>query len=188
LKRQTNDLATERKTGKGLRVIGMPLSLLFIPVLAIAAGISIPVAIVASRVMRRREKAFRRHMQACGRVMEWADFIRAVDESRGTLIEERYSLKGPVRWWWTLENVYEVCPHAIVDWLTMLHEPSFRPVSEWFRERYTSPDQGKAFLVSLENRPRGEAEDLRSRLHSESGTVRWIEVVPPESLRNRSAR
>jgi hypothetical protein len=41
--------------------------------------------------------------------MEWSDFVRAVVENRGTFVEERYSLKGPDRWWWTEENVYDLC-------------------------------------------------------------------------------
>jgi hypothetical protein len=180
---QSLHLATGREAGKRPPEIGLPLSLLMIPVLFIAAGLSIPVTLVVARVRRRRERAFRRRMQASSRITEWSDFVRALDENRGTLIEERYSLKGPVRWWWTSEDVYQVCPHTMVDWMTMLDDPSFRPVAEWFRQRYTSPEIGQAVLVSTEGVPREEVHVLRSRLKSELGTVRWIEVVPPESLR-----
>lgn len=106
-------------------------------------------------------------------------------KNRGTFIEERYSFKGPVRWWWTSEDVYQVCPHAMVDWLTMLMDAHFRPVAEWFRQQYTSLDKGRAVLVSTEKVPTEEVHVFRSRLESESGTVRWIAVVPPESLRGR---
>jgi len=49
--------------------------------------------------------------------MAWFEFQRVADDACGTLIVERLSLKGPFRWWWTPENVYEVCPIPIVHWL-----------------------------------------------------------------------
>ena len=55
--------------------------------------------------------------------MSWEDVHRAMDENRGTLLEEWYSFKGPVRYWWTAENavsythldVYKRQAFAIVD-------------------------------------------------------------------------
>jgi hypothetical protein len=113
--------------------------------------------------------------------MEWSDFVHALDETRGTAILERYSFKGPVRWWWTSENIYDACPYPTVDWVTMLDE-SFLPFAEWCRQRYTSPERGQAFLVGLG--PKEESHSLWSRLQStETGPERWIEVVPPEGVR-----
>ena len=37
----------------------------------------------------------------------------------GTCIEEKFSPKGPVRFWWTPENVHRESPHEIIDWFTM---------------------------------------------------------------------
>jgi hypothetical protein len=143
--------------------IGLPWSLLFIPFMFIAAGLSIPYSLVACRVQRRNEEAFQVSMTSLGRVMRWSDFVRALDETRGTAILERYSFKGPVRWWWTSENIYDASPYPTVDWLTMFDE-SFLPFAEWCRERYTSPEQGQAFLVG--RGPEEESRSLWTRLRS----------------------
>jgi hypothetical protein len=57
--------------------------------------------------------------------MTWSGFRCALEQNRGTFIEERYSFKGPVRWWWTSENFYTECCYPSVDWLTMHHDPDF---------------------------------------------------------------
>ena len=163
--------------------IGYPWSLFLIPVLFIVAGASIPYALVAMHVQRRRERAFRTQMEALGRLMNWSDFLSALRESRGTFIKERYSFKGPVRWWWTSEDFYDVCPYPTVDWLTMHRDESFRPLAEWCRQRYTSPHGGRAFLVAADGVPKEEIRALRSELESDSATARWIEVPPPERFR-----
>jgi hypothetical protein len=78
---QTLDLNAQRRVGrdpseKQPLKIGLPLSLLFIPVLFIAAGLSIPYTLVARRIQRRRELAFRLQMKRQGRTIGWEDFMR----------------------------------------------------------------------------------------------------------------
>jgi hypothetical protein len=165
------------------RHMGLPWSLLLLPVLFLAGAISVPISLACGRIQRRRELAFRKLMQTRGRAIEWEIFRQAIAENRGTLVEERYSFKGPVRWWWVTENVYDICPQPLVDWMTMANGPGFRPTAVWFRERYTNPNDGRAFLVVTQGVDREEIRSLRSQLESESGTIRWIEVVPPERLR-----
>jgi len=177
---QSLDLNAAPHLKRSPREIGLPWSLLLVPVLLLAGAASVPVSFVAVRIQRRRELAFRKQMLERGRIMEWAAFRQAIAEDKGTLIEERYSFKGPVRWWWTSENVYEICPHPIVDWMTMLNSSSFRATTEWFRLRYTDPSAGRAFLVATDSAPREEKLTLHSQLESESGTVRWIEVPTPK--------
>jgi hypothetical protein len=183
---QSLDLNAESHAEKNPREVGLPWSLLLIPVLLFAGALSVPVTLVGRRIQRRRELAFFNLMQSRARVMESASFRQAIAENRGTLVKERYSLKGLVRWWWTPENVYELCPHPMVDWMTMANEPGYRPTMEWFRRRYTDPDAGRAFLVTTRDLAPEEKRSLRSQLESESGTVRWIEIVPPARLRNHS--
>lgn len=176
---QTLDLRAKSSNRTGPRTIGMPWSLLFIPILFMVAGLSIPYAVVASRIQRRRGRAFCAQMQARGRVIEWSECLRAMEESRGTVIIERYSMKGPVRWWWTSENFYDVCPYAPIESLSWIpQEASYRPFAEWCRQRYTSPDGGGALLVNASEIPAKKKMDAL-----ESGTARWINVIPPESLR-----
>lgn len=154
---------------------------LLLPFLFVAAGLSIPYTLVRSYAQRRNKRAFHNRMNAAGRTIEWSDFLRALDETRGTAIVERCAFKGPVYLWWTPENVYDACPYPTVDWMT-LHEVSFLPFAEWCRERYTSPKSGRAFLVAPS--PRGEDASLHFRFEcAEAGRERWIEVVPPEIVR-----
>jgi hypothetical protein len=163
--------------------IPMPLSLLLVPLLFIGAGISIPFSLVYRRIQRQREHRFRLELAALGRIIGWKDLMQAVDEARGTVIEERYSLKGPVRWWWTPEIVRDLSPYETADWFTMLKGNSFRPFAVWCRQRYTSLDQGHALLVATDGAPINEVRALWSRLTAESGHRNFILVVPPESLR-----
>jgi len=120
-------------------------------------------------------------MKALGRVMEWSEFLGALNETRGTAIVERYSFKGPVYLWWTPESFYDVCPYPTVDWFT-LHDESYRPFAEWCRKRYTSPDVGSAVLVGIA--PSDEGRSLHSRFESDTGPERWVEIIPPEAVRN----
>jgi len=163
--------------------IPMPLSLLLVPLLFIGAGISIPFSLVQRRIQRRREHTFRLEMEARGRILGWQDFMHALEEARGTIIEERSSFKGPVRWWWTTENVRELSPHASADWLTMLNDESYQPFAIWCRQRYTSPDNGHALLVATDCALKGEVRALWLRLTGESEHKNFIMVVPPKSLR-----
>jgi len=43
------------------------------------------------------------------------------------LIVERFSFKGPIRVWWTRDNLYKMCPFPMVDWLTMARDSAFDP-------------------------------------------------------------
>jgi len=156
---------------------------LLLPFLFVAAGLSIPYTLGRGYAQRRKMRAFHNRMNAVGRTMQWSHFRRALDETRGTAIVERYSFKGPIYLWWTPENFYDACPYPTVDWMT-LHEESFLPLAEWCRERYTSPDSGRALLVGPS--PKGERLSLHSRFgFAEVGRERWIEVVPPENVRKR---
>ena len=85
-------------------------------------------------------------MKAVGRIFDWEHFIGEINAGHGMLIVERFSLKGPIRMWWTEDNVYDVCPYPLVDWLTMAREPSFNAVRDWCRNQYTS-NGGSALLV-----------------------------------------
>ncbi len=108
------DLEVPRKP-RGIRLPAVFGCLVF-PLMLLAIPISIPWGLVDNWLQRRRERAFREDLRARGRLMSWEDVHRAMDENRGTLLEEWYSFKGPVRYWWTAENVREVSPHPVGDW------------------------------------------------------------------------
>jgi hypothetical protein len=61
-------------------------------------------------------------MKVLCRVIDWHDFVRSLEETRGTAIVERYSFH--LRW--TSENIYDLCPFPSVAcdaWLEQ-HCPS----------------------------------------------------------------
>jgi len=153
----------------------------FVPALAIAAVLSIPVGLVVSAVQRNRERSFKKRMKAAGRVMGRRDFEQVLTEGRGTVIVESQALKGPFRWWWTGESLYDICPFPLVTWLeSMRNDECYRPLAEWCRREYTNIDQGRALLVDLAS-PEGGVNIDRSALRS--AKIKWFEVVPPERLR-----
>lgn len=148
----------------------------FLPLLFVAAATSIPYAKIRRRTMARREDRFRESMRLSGRVMDWPDFVRELDRGNGVFIVERFSFKGPIRMWWTGDDVYEVCPYPLVDWLTMARETSFDAVRDWCHSKYTS-NTGSALLVE------GSKEQWRtirgnSPLSFRDG-IRYLEVPPP---------
>jgi len=163
--------------------VGRVGSALLLPFLLVGAVLSIPFFVVAASIQKRDRHKLQTEMKARGRVMDWSDFVRALDDARGTAIVERYSLNGLVYLWWTSENVYDLCPYPTVDWWA-LRDTSFLPFAEWCREHYTSPNSGRAFLIGPSPEPEGRS--WFSRLMSgEAGVERWIEVVPPERVRKK---
>ena len=161
------------------RKIGPVGSLLLLPFLLIAGVVSFPYTVLTAFSRKRNKQKLQARMEAQGRVMEWSEFLNALNETRGTAIIERYSFKGPVYLWWTPENLYDVCPYPTVDWMT-LHDESYGPFAAWCRIRYTSRDAGGAVLVR--DASPAEAYSLHSRFESCRGLERWIEVVPPEAV------
>jgi hypothetical protein len=162
---QTLELGAEPHERKRPPEIGLPWSLLFIPVLLVLGAISIPYAFVGSYIQRRHERSFSIEMKQRGRAIDWPHFQQMINQARGTLIVERYSVKGPVRWWWTSDDIYAICPHPIVDWITKMHnDESNRPLAEWCHQRYTGLEEGRALLVDA----------VPNNVHT--GKCAWIRV------------
>jgi hypothetical protein len=84
-------------------------------------------------------------MTAKNRVMQWPEFVQAVQEKHGTLIIEGDPRKGP-NFWWTAENVSSLSPHPCSCDLGTLFDRSYKPFRAWCYERYT-PATGIALLV-----------------------------------------
>jgi len=163
--------------------IGLPWSLFLIPLLFLTAVASVPFAVVTGWFLRRREKKFRERMLVHNRVVEWAEVEKSLLSQKGSVIEERFSFKGPVRLWWTAEIVLDETPYKLSDcWVTMCHDKTFRPFAEWCRGRYTNPKDGRALLVCRKETPHTELERVKELAEAMSPS-RWIEVASPESLR-----
>jgi len=152
------------------------LSPLLLPLLFVVGAVSIPYSRIRRRIVVRRELRFTESMRIRGRLMDWADFVRELDGGNGMLIVERFSFKGPIRVWWTDDNLYETCPYPLVDWFTMAKDATFDPVRHWCRMRYTGVT-GEAMLVT------GTKDQWRTIQGEKPLTfregVQFVEVPPP---------
>ena len=166
------------------------LGLLMLPFLFVGACFAMPYAFLVRWRQQHREDALKSLMKSQGRFIGWAEFVRAMRETGGTCIEEKFSAKGPVRFWWTPENVFGESPHEIIDWFTMRKGGRFVPFILWCRERYTGADGGSAVLVETWGVSKKEIYALWAECRPESGKdsgkesnkARWIEIAPPEIL------
>jgi hypothetical protein len=133
--------------------------LLGIPLLLIAGVLSFPVGAVLIIYFRRRERRFAKEMRSAGRFMEWEAFTAAVAEKRGALIEEWFSEKGPVRFWWTEDAIPAISPNRWTDsGFAAVYGREYDDFSCWCHERYLDP--GKVLLVSCSYVPELERHEL----------------------------
>lgn len=184
---QTLDLTAEPETRIGPREFGPAHAIWFVPALALGALLSIPVGLVLSAIVKRREHSFKNGMKVAGRVMNHRDFEQALQEGRGTLIIESHSLKGPFRWWWTGESVYDLCPHPLVTWfMSMPNDERYRPLAEWCRREYTNGIDGRALLVDLAS-PEEQGGFNIDRTAVPSAKMKWLEIAAPARLTKRSS-
>ena len=169
-------------TTKSRSSLNFLLELALIPVAVGVAAVAVPLSFVPRWLQKHREGSFRALLKSRGRLINWQEFLRSMRENGGTCIEEKFSPKGPVRFWWTPENVFAESPHEIIDWFTMRKGRRGASFVGWCRERYTNADTGIAVLVDAGFVPRREIYALWAQCRSESGPTRWVEVAPPEIL------
>jgi hypothetical protein len=155
---------------------------LLVPFVALFACVAIPFLVAHRWLRQHQEHSFRMRMKSRGRLMTWADFVRAMHGSGGTCIEERFSPKGPVRFWWTPENVTGESPYPIIDWFTMRKGRRAEPFIHWCRERYTAAEAGNAVLVDTGLVSHRDIYALWSECRSKTTAARWVEVAPPEIM------
>lgn len=163
-------------------LLGSLLGLALVPVLAVAAILTLPVFFVIRWMRGLREQGFRSSIRSSGRGLSWQEFRRAMSEQGGTCIEERFSPHGLVRFWWTPEDIYAESPHEITSWFAMRKGGRYAPFIYWCRQRYTSFETGSALLVETFGVPRKEIYTVWSECRSERRIARWVEAPPPEIL------
>jgi len=167
--------------------LGAAVGVLLIPFVAVGTLLAGP-AIVALQWMRKhREHSFRMRMKSRGRLMPWGEFVRVMRGQGGTCIEERFSPKGPVRFWWTPENVQGESPYPVIDWFTMRKGRAAEPLIHWCRERYTDPERGGAKLVDTGLVGHRDIYALWSQCRSRSAPARWVEIAPPEIVPHKAS-
>ena len=91
--------------------MGAAMGIAMIPVLFVGACVAIPYTLGARWLRLHGEHKLRALMKSQGRLMAWPEFVRVLHERGGTCIEEKFTAKGPVRIWWTPEDVRRESPH-----------------------------------------------------------------------------
>jgi hypothetical protein len=154
---------------------------IFVPLLFLAAAISIPWTYIHKLKQRRQERKFVEQMKKASRHMSWEEFKQAIGNGEGTAIGEHLSIKGPFRVWWTPEDVPATSPHKWKPeqeqngaWM----EPEFRPFSEWCYARFTNPQSGRAWLVPI-------SEKQRKQLRAMLTNARFVSTCAFRSVREK---
>lgn len=149
---------------KGRREFGPLWSPIFVPLLFIAAGLSIPYALGRIAYWKWKEKRFAEEMRKLGRTINFDEVVSKLKSGEGTVIHEWYTvLKGPVRHWWTPDDVLSISPYPCADRLAMASR-RFRSLVEWFFCQYTSPEEGKAVLFVMNSRQKKAFAALEDKL------------------------
>jgi hypothetical protein len=133
-------------------VIGKVWGIILLPVLLVVGAVGAPLSILYTlrkrRIWAQKERRFAEQLSDLGRTMSFDDFYKAVEEGRGTVICEWQDVfKGPVRLWWTPDDIYAATPYPCIDHVHMANDPTYRPFLDWCFQQYVSPSIGKALYV-----------------------------------------
>jgi len=143
-------------------VIPAPISLLLIPVMLLVAGASIPYMICVAILQNRAEKRYVEARRREGRLLKYGDVREAAIARKGTLVVEKLSSKGPWRFWWTSDDLRQICPVILP---TADREEGLIEVDDafraWFSERYIDGSSGASLVDRSEVQKRQIYEELK---------------------------
>src|SRR5579872_2040833 len=81
---------------------------IYLPILILGAVATIPLTRLRRMKIERQERQFAKRMRDQGRLVNWKELAHQIESRQGTFIGEFLSIKGPVRFWWTPENIKEI--------------------------------------------------------------------------------
>jgi len=138
-----------KQAGPLVSLFGMVLLL----VAAAAITLSYPLFVPFVAYRRWQARQFIKRMAAANRAMDRPCFDLALEEQRGTVIEEWAPFKvgaGPLRRWWTEDDVQNASPYRLPqDGAEAVRVKEFGPFNCWCWEAYTGV-RGKALLVEYD--------------------------------------
>ena len=119
-----------------------------IPLLLVAALLSIPYMLGAIIYIAWRERQFFRRLRSQGRTLPWREVEHHLRAGEGTLVIEQ-SQKQSHRLWWTPEDIPSLTPvsapsFADIDFVLIAPD---EPFAAWCFQRYLSSATGSAFLT-----------------------------------------
>jgi hypothetical protein len=133
-----------------LLFIMTPLLFIFLLVMAF---VSIPLEFVYRLRQQREEMKIRPRLGAAGRFLEWAAVEAKLRAGEGTLIVEHLSPKGPIREWWTEDDLIAPAPVSLPRSLkSPLSAEQLHPMQEYAAtcaRRYTDVATGAAKLTDV---------------------------------------
>ena len=178
-----DDLAGEEGTKLfGVRIpfpFSAIVNLLFLLMLFIAAGLSIPVGLVRPIIERRREAQFAQKMKTAGRMIPWSEVASEMEAGNGTVICEWLSMKDPVRVWWTRDNIASISPHACsLDKYPDFFDPELVDFFRWCGERYTDPQVGSATLIVI---PKEFQDSALAKMDDLRSATRYVSIRSPRA-------
>lgn len=141
-----------------------PLWLLGLLLLPIAMLISIPISSRLKRRMERQEKALKNQLKDVGRFVDWTEVESKLERGEGTLIVEYCFPKGPVREWWTEDDVIGNAPRALSDSTDADLDRRTDRLADYARScvvRYVNLDSG---IASITEPPEGLLWDWDRKL------------------------
>jgi hypothetical protein len=124
---------------------------LFIVFLLVAAVVSVPLEFVYRLWVQRQERRLPPRLAAVGRSLEWSAVEGKLRAGEGTLIVEHRSPKGPVREWWTEDDLIAAAPVPVPSSLqSPPAEGQLGPLREYARvcaSKYVNVESGSAKLT-----------------------------------------
>ena len=142
----------------------MILSPVIFAVLLVAVLVSIPFDFIRRIKQKRREKDICNRLVSEGRFAKWIDVESRLKDGSGTLIVQHCSPKGPIREWWTDDDIIGDAPISLPGALSeMPAESELEMLQTYAREcsqRYLDEETGLAKLTEVPV-PRSVAMDPR---------------------------
>lgn len=180
---QESDARDSGETRIGRFVIPFPfsilVSLIFLPLLFIAAGISVPVTVIRRYLQRRAERRVAEGLRHGGRVVEWSEARGRCECKGGTFIEEYLSLKGPWRLWWTPDAVpgLSPLPCCFAEYPYAEADGQYAEFWRWCGGRYCDLKEGTAHLVVVRKEEEAEVSETLRRLRVEQRVVSVVRLL-----------
>ncbi len=163
--------------------IPAPIGLLLMPVLLIVGALSYPIIGVLFVYFKIKERRFVQQMTSLNRVMDWDRFLRSEADNHGTVIVEWLSEKGPVRRWWTADDIRKIVPHGLPEnGMDAVFDRQFDPFCLWCYETYTNNRTGKALLLASSHVP-----ELWNRTENLISTITLPVIATAATTRQRSS-
>jgi hypothetical protein len=137
--------------------IMLPLFILLLLVGVVIAGVLIPVDFVYRYVyhlrQQRLDKQLRSRLVATGRFLEWSEVEAKLQKGEGTLIVEHCAPKGPIREWWTADDLIAASPVPLpLSLYSQIAAEHWKPLQEYATScvaRYLDGEMGLAYLTEI---------------------------------------